>query len=300
MQAEPNLIGPPGGEFPVEPVAGDRQIAMAVGGACPEPPRRCCPYALVVHEAIDAATACLLYPGAQGRADPRRAGSGRALGQSQGARQRHEKFRSHLHAGENQIRNYLTENGKRNKISKLAAAATQLANGAARCSIASPTMSISRSRTAGATSPNNRRQGGGVRPKPPMMKPRPSSPKSAKHPLKADPEQHVMRLARRSKPHRGPRRSNAWLHGEFRHACRGMRAKTTEPRPMSDRPAQRSTACTACGIGSDFPSCGAPFIPGSTAISATGDEGGTTVGAGVESAGTVIGEVTLPRNDGHL
>ena len=37
-------------------------------------------------------------------------------------------------------------------------------------------------------------------------------------------------------------------------------------------------------------SCGAPFIPGSTAISATGDEGGTTVGAGVASAGTVIGD----------
>src|SRR3984893_6737098 len=47
---EPNLIGPLGGEFLVEPVGGDRQIVMAVGGAYPEPPWRYCPDALVTHE----------------------------------------------------------------------------------------------------------------------------------------------------------------------------------------------------------------------------------------------------------
>ena len=35
---EPNLIRPLGGEFLVEPVGGDRQIVMAVGGAYPKPP----------------------------------------------------------------------------------------------------------------------------------------------------------------------------------------------------------------------------------------------------------------------
>ena len=69
---EPNLIGPLGGEFLVEPVGGDRQIVMAVGGAYPKAPRRHCPDALVTHEACDAATARHIPPGAQGRVDPGR------------------------------------------------------------------------------------------------------------------------------------------------------------------------------------------------------------------------------------
>jgi hypothetical protein len=69
---EPNLIGPLGGEFLVEPVGGDRQIVMAVGGAYPESPRRYCSDALVTHEASDAATARHIPPGAQGRVDPGR------------------------------------------------------------------------------------------------------------------------------------------------------------------------------------------------------------------------------------
>jgi len=44
---EPNLIGPLGGEFLVEPVGGDRQIVMAVGGAYPKPPWRYCPDTLM-------------------------------------------------------------------------------------------------------------------------------------------------------------------------------------------------------------------------------------------------------------
>jgi len=61
---EPNLIGPLGGEFLVEPVRGDRQIVMAVGGAYSESPRRYCPDALVTHEAFDAATKAVeLSPG---------------------------------------------------------------------------------------------------------------------------------------------------------------------------------------------------------------------------------------------
>jgi hypothetical protein len=39
---QPNLIGPAGGEILAEPVGGNRQIVMAVRGACPEPPRRYC------------------------------------------------------------------------------------------------------------------------------------------------------------------------------------------------------------------------------------------------------------------
>jgi hypothetical protein len=59
------------------------------------------------------------------------------------------------------------------------------------------------------------------------------SPGPAKSPLKADPEQHIPRLVRRSKPHL--RRRSARMHRAFRHACRGMCAKTTEPCPMIDR-----------------------------------------------------------------
>jgi hypothetical protein len=44
---ELNLIGPPSGEFLVEPAGSDRQIVMAVGGAYPKPPRRYCPDAVM-------------------------------------------------------------------------------------------------------------------------------------------------------------------------------------------------------------------------------------------------------------
>jgi hypothetical protein len=70
---EPNLIGAFGGEFLVEPIAGNRQIVIAVRGAYPEPPRRYGPYALAAHETFDAATARPIPPGAQGRVDSRRA-----------------------------------------------------------------------------------------------------------------------------------------------------------------------------------------------------------------------------------
>src|SRR6202045_3619101 len=70
---EPNLIGPLGGEFLVEPVWGDRQIVMAVGGAYPKPPWRYRSDALMTHEAFDAATAHHIPPGAQGRVNPGRA-----------------------------------------------------------------------------------------------------------------------------------------------------------------------------------------------------------------------------------
>ena len=70
---EPNLIGPLGGEFLVEPVGGDRQVVMAVRGAHQKPPWRSCPDAVMMHEAFDAATARRLPIGAQGRVDPGRA-----------------------------------------------------------------------------------------------------------------------------------------------------------------------------------------------------------------------------------
>ena len=60
---------------------------------------------------------------------------------------------------------------------------TILVAGSLTCPIASPTMSVFWNSMARATGSSNRRQGGGVRPKPPMMKPRPSIPKPAKsHP----------------------------------------------------------------------------------------------------------------------
>jgi hypothetical protein len=70
---EPNLIGPLGGEFLVEPVRSDRQIVMAVGGAYSESPRRYCPDAVMTHETFDAATARRVSLRAQGRVDPGRA-----------------------------------------------------------------------------------------------------------------------------------------------------------------------------------------------------------------------------------
>ena len=55
----------------IEPVGSDGPIVTAVRRACPEPSRCYCPYAMMTHEALDAAAACRVPPGAQGRVESR-------------------------------------------------------------------------------------------------------------------------------------------------------------------------------------------------------------------------------------
>jgi hypothetical protein len=68
---EPDLIGPQGNEVLIEPVGSDRPIVTAVRGARPKTPRRHCSYAVMTHEAFDAATACRVPQTAQGCMDSR-------------------------------------------------------------------------------------------------------------------------------------------------------------------------------------------------------------------------------------
>ena len=62
---KPHLIWAFGGEILVQPVGSDGPIVTAVRGAYPEPPRRYCPYAVMTHEAFDAATAWPVCPSAR-------------------------------------------------------------------------------------------------------------------------------------------------------------------------------------------------------------------------------------------
>ena len=72
-EGKPDLIGPLGSEVLIEPVGSDGPIVTAVRSACPEPSRCYCPYAMMTHEALDAAAACRVPQVAQGRVDSRRA-----------------------------------------------------------------------------------------------------------------------------------------------------------------------------------------------------------------------------------
>ena len=63
---KPDLIGPIGSEVLIEPVGSDGPIVTAVRSACPEPSRCYCPYAMMTHEALDAAAACRVPQVAQG------------------------------------------------------------------------------------------------------------------------------------------------------------------------------------------------------------------------------------------
>ena len=69
---KPDLIGPVGSEVLIEPVGSDGPIVTAVSSACPEPSRCYCPYAMMTHEALDAAAACRVPQVAQRRVDPGR------------------------------------------------------------------------------------------------------------------------------------------------------------------------------------------------------------------------------------
>jgi hypothetical protein len=71
---EPDLIGPFDSEIAVEPVGGNGPIVMAVRGTHPEPPLGLCLDAMMTHEPFNAAAACLMPLGVQGRVD-----SGRAI-----------------------------------------------------------------------------------------------------------------------------------------------------------------------------------------------------------------------------